>query len=98
MEAYFRYAPMSVITLCGQRNELNLQLSQGGVRVFNGPTKREQPEIYEKLLKHCRLKGKYKYRERHNPFNSEQLKNIGYKFVRKDSKKGKKESESYSES
>ena len=43
MEAYFRYAPISVITLCDQRNELNLQFQQGAVRVFNGPAKREQP-------------------------------------------------------
>lgn len=42
MEAYYRYAPMTVITLCGYRNELNLQFEQGGVRVFNGPAKKDQ--------------------------------------------------------
>lgn len=40
MEAYFRYSSMSVVTLCGQRNELNLQFEQKALRVFNGPTKR----------------------------------------------------------
>lgn len=46
MEAYYRYSPMTVITMCGLRTELNMQFEHTGVRVFNGPCKKDQPEIY----------------------------------------------------
>lgn len=53
--------------------------------------KKPAVEYYEKLQKMAKLKGKYKYRERHNATLSEQLKSIGYKYVRKDTTKKKKE-------
>lgn len=81
---YFRYLPISILGAVGVREEfikfLNDDFDFKGINPFKKTQlKKDTTEFLAKLCKLAQLKGKYKYREKHNIAYSAQLKALDYK-------------------
>ena len=63
--AFYRYAPITVITACGMREDFMKTLTENGdfsPLVSKLKKKKGMQPFWEKLTKIAMLKGKYKYR------------------------------------